>query len=233
MLIDIFSSFDPATNSFFNISSISFWFFNSLLIIIIHPLIWMLPNRLSWSSYLFARIIHDQSSRTFTNNLKGLSLIFTSLFIFIIFINFSGILPYMFSSTSHLLFTLSFGLPLWLALIISGALTSPSDTLANLLPGGAPSWLNPFLTLIETTRICVRPITLSFRLAANIRAGHIVLTLISVYLVFAIFKLGPLSLSILFLIQTGYSIFEFGICLIQAYIFCLLLTLYRDDHPNK
>lgn len=232
MLIDIFSSFDPATNSLFNISSMSFWTLNRLLILIIHPLIWIAPNRLSWSSYSLSKIIHDQTSRTFTDNLKGMSLIFSSLFVFIILINFSGILPYIFSATSHLLFTLSFGFPLWFALILSGVTTSPTDVLAGLLPGGAPRWLNPFLTLIETTSICVRPITLSFRLAANISAGHIVLTLIRVYLVFAIFKIGPVSLAILFFIQTGYSIFEFGICLIQAYIFCLLLTLYRDDHPH-
>lgn len=120
---------------------------------------------------------------------------------------------------------------MWLSLIISGASYYPSAFLAGLLPGGAPSWLNPFLVLIETTSIGVRPITLSFRLAANIRAGHIVLALIGIYAASALFV--SLSASILLLsIQTLYILFELGICIIQAYIFCLLLSLYSDDHPS-
>ena len=54
--------------------------------------------------------------------------------------------------------------------------------MAALLPIGAPAALNPFLVLIETVRIMARPVTLSVRLIANMRAGHIVLTLIGNYL---------------------------------------------------
>ena len=77
----------------------------------------------------------------------------------------------------------------------------------------------------------VRPITLSFRLAANISAGHIVLTLIRVYLVFSVFMLGRGVSVFLLFVEVGYTLFEFGICIIQAYIFCLLLSLYTEDHP--
>ena len=91
--------------------------------------------------------------------------------------------------------------------------------------------MNPFLILIETVRIIVRPITLSFRLAANIRAGHIVLTLISVYFIFRLFILGKGVTVFLLFVEVGYTLFEFGICIIQAYIFCLLLSLYTEDHP--
>jgi F-type H+-transporting ATPase subunit a len=73
---------------------------------------------------------------------------------------------------------------------------------------------------------------LSFRLAANMRAGHILLGLIGIAASSAIFS-SPLSFSLLFLIQLGYIIFEIGICLIQAYIFCLLLSLYSEDHPSN
>jgi len=78
----------------------------------------------------------------------------------------------------------------------------------------------------------VRPITLSFRLAANMSAGHIVLTLVRVYLVFRIFVIGSSVIVFLFLVEVGYILFEFGICIIQAYIFCLLLSLYTEDHPS-
>jgi ATP synthase subunit 6 len=97
---------------------------------------------------------------------------------------------------------------------------------------GAPAPLNPFLVIIETVRILVRPITLSVRLTANMRAGHIVLTLVGNYLTARFFISSIFSILLLISIQVLYTIFEFGISLIQAYIFCLLITLYSDEHPH-
>ena len=97
---------------------------------------------------------------------------------------------------------------------------------------GAPAPLNPFLVLIETVSILVRPITLSVRLIANISAGHIVLTLVGNYMTASLFIGGAFSIALLLSIQILYSVFEFGIGVIQAYIFCLLITLYSDEHPH-
>src|ERR1043165_1298380 len=116
-------------------------------------------------------------------------------------------------------------------LIISRFSHNPKKSTAHFLPDGAPDWLNPFLVLIETTRVLVRPLTLSFRLAANIRAGHIVLRLIGIYCASAWFS--SLTTTIFLTISAiGYILFEVAICLIQAYIFCLLLSLYSDDHAH-
>lgn len=104
-------------------------------------------------------------------------------------------------------------------------------SIAHLLPDGAPDWLNPFLVLIETSRVIVRPLTLSFRLAANIRAGHIVLGLIRIYSAAALLTSYGAFLSLL-ATTIFYIIFEIAICLIQAYIFCLLLSLYANDHAH-
>lgn len=232
MIVDIFSSFDPATTSIFNLSPSIFWLLNIFTIFIIHPIFWSSLNQYFWLFNLPISIINEQSLRTNSTHLKGFTTILVRLFIFIILANLIRIIPYVFSSSSHLFFTLSLGLPLWLSLIVSRVKFSTSTTLASLLPGGAPSWLNPFLILIETVRTLVRPITLSFRLAANIRAGHIVLTLVRVYLVFGMLSVRFSRTLMLFLVQVGYTIFEIGICLIQAYIFCLLLSLYTEDHAD-
>lgn len=101
--------------------------------------------------------------------------------------------------------------------------------LAHYLPLGAPSVLNPFLVVIEFVRDFVRPITISARLAANIRAGHIVLGLMGVYLCKGLFSLGFMFVCLL-LLQVGYFFFEVGVCGIQAYIFRLLPSLYANDH---
>ena len=156
----------------------------------------------------------------------------SGLFLFLIFINLIGLVPYVFRATSHLAVSFSLGFPLWLSLIISGLVFIPSSVVAALLPIGAPAALNPFLVLIETVSIMARPITLSVRLIANIRAGHIVLTLIGNYLTESLFFLPSVRAVILLAIQVFYSIFELGIGIIQAYIFCLLITLYSDEHPH-
>lgn len=104
------------------------------------------------------------------------------------------------------------------------------SSVAFILPLATPTFLIPFLPIIETLRIIVRPITLSIRLAANISAGHIILTLIGDYLT-ALILLNNYVISALVLsIQVGYFIFEVGISIIQGYIFSLLVTLYTDDH---
>ena len=84
-------------------------------------------------------IIYEQRLRTFRVHLKGFPSILVSLFLLLIFTNFRGILPYVFSLSSHLLFTLVLGMPLWLGLILSGIFYSLRSVAASLLPSGAPS----------------------------------------------------------------------------------------------
>jgi ATP synthase subunit 6 len=231
MILDIFSSFDPGVNSINNyMSPLMFWLITSTSIIIFTLSVWVTPSNITILINNTIKIINEQGTRTQGIHIKGFNSFIVALFIIIININLIGLLPAVFSYSRHLLFTLRFGLPLWLALIISAITFNTSRWVARLLPGGAPHWLNPFLVLIETIRIRVRPLTLSFRLAANIRAGHIVLTLIGTYCAASIFS-RIIGLIVLILIQIGYIVFEIGICLIQRYIFCLLLRLYRDDHP--
>lgn len=232
MLIDIFSSFDPHTNYIYSsISPLLFWGLSGAAITLIHPSFWVKPNRSFWLISLPTEVIFSQSSRTLGINAKGFSTVVVPLFILLILSNLSGLLPYVFSPTSHLLITFSIGLPLWLSLIMSSFIFSPKIFIAHLLPSGAPGWLSPALIIIETVRIAVRPITLSFRLAANIRAGHIVLGLIGMAASSLAFT-STITFSTLMVIQVIYTLFEIGICLIQAYIFCLLLTLYADDHTH-
>nr|ALS46300.1 ATP synthase F0 subunit 6 [Glycinde armigera] len=227
----MFSSFDPFINSSFKSSPSLFWASSIVIVIFIHSFFWMSPNNMFWLIISPMNIMNSQSLRTNSLHFKGFTSIIVSLFMLIISINFMGLLPYSFSLSSHLIFTLVFGLPLWLSLIMSSLSYNPSSFMAGLLPSGAPDWLNPFLVMVETLSISVRPITLSFRLAANMSAGHIVLGLIGIYASSSIF-IGLVPFLSLFFIQIIYIIFEMGICLIQAYIFCLLLTLYSDDHTT-
>lgn len=230
MIPDIFSSFDPY--SFISIIP------NSATLLLLCPIIFIILSAGSFPSSVrkisttidIIDLIFTQLSRTRSKMLKGTSLIISASFILIIFTNLIGMSPYVFRLSRHLVITLRLGLPLWASFILSRWVAAPKASAAHLLPEGAPDWLNPFLVLIESVRVSVRPLTLSFRLAANITAGHIVLGLIRIYGASAL----TISLSSLLLIplSIGYITFELAICLIQAYIFCLLLSLYRDDHAH-
>ena len=226
MILDIFSSFDPIIYT----SHISLFLVSPLfLILILSIFFWLQPTHYN-SSFLFPfTVIFNQRNRSLGNNLKSFSFIVTPLFFTLITLNLIGIIPYIFSTTRHLIFTLRIRIPLWMFLIISSVSNKPSDSISVLLPRGAPEWLNPFLILIEIIRISIRPITLGFRLAANITAGHVVLGLLGSYITSIIFS-SIFSSFFIIIIQILYIIFEIGICFIQAYIFCLLITLYANDH---
>nr|YP_009262605.1 ATP synthase F0 subunit 6 [Conus striatus]ANI87270.1 ATP synthase F0 subunit 6 [Conus striatus] len=231
MLVDIFSSFDDNNQVFMSLY-ILMWLFSLIMIVLFSSSFWMAYPR--WNSFVnvFKDTASSQVFRSFGLNMGGFINLITGLFLFLILMNMSGLVPYVFSTTSHLAVSLTLGLPLWLSLIISAVVYNPGSVVAGLLPMGAPAPLNPFLVLIETVSIMVRPITLSVRLTANMSAGHIVLTLIGNYLTAGLFVSSLFSVFLLLMIQILYTVFEFGISLIQAYIFCLLITLYSDEHPH-
>nr|YP_010937888.1 ATP synthase F0 subunit 6 [Provanna glabra]AIZ68595.1 ATP synthase F0 subunit 6 [Provanna sp. JWQ-2014]WKY20935.1 ATP synthase F0 subunit 6 [Provanna glabra] len=231
MLVDIFSSFDDNNQVFMSLY-VLMWIFSLVTILIFSSSYWVVTPRWMVLISIFKETVSAQIFRSFGLNLGGFINVVSALFLFLIFMNLSGLVPYVFSPTSHLAISLSLGLPLWASLIISGVFFNPSSVVASLLPMGAPAALNPFLVVIETVSIMVRPITLSVRLTANMSAGHIVLTLIGNYLTASFFMSSIFSMVFLILIQIFYTIFEFGIAVIQAYIFCLLITLYSDEHPH-
>nr|QBM10931.1 ATP synthase F0 subunit 6 [Onustus exutus] len=208
------------------------WLFCLGTILVFSSSYWVMNPRWNSVMMVFKDTVSSQIFRSFGFNLGGFINIITGLFLFLILMNLSGLIPYVFSPTSHLAVSLSLGLPLWLSLIVSALFFNLSSVVAGLLPMGAPAPLNPFLVVIETVSIMVRPITLSVRLTANMSAGHIVLTLIGNYLTASFFISSVFSMLFLVMIQVFYTIFEFGIALIQAYIFCLLITLYSDEHPH-
>lgn len=227
IITDIFSNFDPL--SFSKLITTLLWILPMWGILTLTISFWAWPSQTFSSVLVLLFIILNLVKQTSIKNLKGRSIIISRLFFLIVFINLWGLIPYIFSVSTHLALTLTISLPIWLGLIISSASNRPYNFIARIAPSGAPNWLNPFLVIIEFIRTNIRPITLAFRLAANMRAGHIVVTLIRTYLSTAFFS--PRLIIFLYIFSgLGYLLFEIFISLIQAFIFCLLLTLYSNDH---
>nr|YP_001874744.1 ATP synthase F0 subunit 6 [Sthenoteuthis oualaniensis]ACC78180.1 ATP synthetase subunit 6 [Sthenoteuthis oualaniensis] len=229
MMVDIFSSFDDHNSTMFSAHFMT-WTLSLWSLFFINSSYWINPSNLNNIMNMPKQAINIQTTRSFSMNLGGFSLMVSSLFITIINFNMLGLMPYVFSTTSHLAMTFTLALPLWLSLIISSYSNNPYSSVAFMLPLGTPTFLIPFLPIIETLSILVRPITLSIRLAANITAGHIILTLIGDYLTISLLSTDYVVSMLVMLVQIGYFIFEIGIGIIQRYIFSLLITLYTDDH---
>jgi len=148
-------------------------------------------------------------------NLGGFRLFVLRGFLILALSNLLSLVCYRYPLTTTLGFNLSMALSLWLTGILFTLVKGLS--LASLLPRNSPWYLIPFLCLVEVVRIVVRPITLCFRLLANIRAGHILLTLICKI------RTGLWTLGILF------GILELMVSLVQAFVFLILVTVYLEE----
>jgi len=146
-------------------------------------------------------------------------------FFFIIFSNFIGLIPYIFTSTSHLSITILLALPIWLGTIFYSIIFQYNNLLAHLVPLGTPSFLIPIIVIIETVSNIIRPITLSIRLAANIVAGHLLLTLLG--------SQGPIISMIILIVLIIRLILllmlEVAVACIQSYVFTILRSLYLNE----
>ena len=159
--------------------------------------------------------------------LPGIPLFVFSLMGFILFINLLGLVPFVYGTTRNIWVAASLAIVFWRLIVISGWVKFPIESAAHLAPAGAPAALMPLLVMIETARICIRPLTLMVRLIANIRAGHIIMGLIANALAVTAFHVTLMA----FFVHVGYNMFELFVCFIQAYVFSLLVKLYSEEHP--
>jgi len=99
------------------------------------------------------------------------------------------------------------------------------------MPAGAPMAMAPFLVVIEFISHLAKPISLGLRLAANITAGHLLFAILSSFIWQMLTAGGMIAVSGLFplAIALFITVLEIGVALIQAYVFCLLTTIYLND----
>nr|YP_010439951.1 ATP synthase F0 subunit 6 [Pseudoechthistatus hei]UTD44997.1 ATP synthase subunit 6 [Pseudoechthistatus hei] len=222
MMTNLFSSFDPSTN--FNLSLN--WMSTLIGLLIIPTSFWLIPSRLSmiWMKIIFT--LHTEFKILIgQNKTQGSTLIFISLFSLILFNNFLGLFPYIFTSTSHMTLTLTLALPLWLSFMLYGWINNTIHMFAHLVPQGTPPMLMPFMVCIETISNMIRPGTLAVRLSANMIAGHLLMTLLG--------NTGPMLsvilINFLIITQILLLILESAVSIIQSYVFAILSTLYSSE----
>nr|ALO70282.1 ATP synthase F0 subunit 6 [Aloconota currax]ARH54857.1 ATP synthase F0 subunit 6 [Aloconota currax] len=220
MMTNLFSSFDPTTN----ILSLN-WLSSFLGLLFIPSMYWLIPSRWNYMWIKIIMILHNEFKILLGTKIKGSTLIFISLFSMIIFNNLLGLFPYIFTSSSHLVMTLALAFPMWLSFMIYGWLNNTTHMLAHLVPQGTPPILMPFMVMIESISNIIRPGTLAVRLAANMIAGHLLMTLLGN----TGNSLNLLILNILIIVQLLLLILESAVAIIQSYVFTILSTLYSSE----
>nr|ARH55007.1 ATP synthase F0 subunit 6 [Ernobius pini] len=219
-MTNLFSSFDPSTQWF------SMNWSSSLMVMITVPMMfWLIPSRPMMAWLKTIGTLHKEFKILIGNSNKGMTLLFISLFTVILINNFLGLFPYIFTSSSHLTFTLTLALPLWLSFMIYGWFNNTTHMLAHLVPTGTPPILMPFMVCIETISNVIRPGTLAIRLTANMIAGHLLMTLLG--------NTGPsiptMMISMLIIVQIALLVLESAVAVIQSYVFTILSTLYSSE----
>ena len=159
-----------------------------------------------------------------------------SLFMFVLFLNLFGMIPYSFTVTTHIVITASLALMVFLTVIIYGFWRNGLRFLKLFVPSGIPIYILPLVTFIEVLSFISRPISHSVRLFANMLAGHITLkvfagfvTLLGTFgIVGWVGAILPLGLTV------ALTALELLVAVLQAYVFAILTCIYLNDaiHPG-
>jgi len=152
-----------------------------------------------------------------------------TIFLFVLFANVLGLIPYSFTTTSHIAVTAVLAVVIFIAITIIGFVKHGTGYLKLFWIDSAPLPLRPVLFLIEVISYFVRPVSHSIRLAGNMMAGHAVIK------VFAGFAGGGLLIGVpaILAVMAMFPL-ELLVAVIQAYVFTILTCVYLADalHPG-
>ena len=158
--------------------------------------------------------------------------LFFSLFSFILVANLIGLVPYSFTLTSHIMLTFTLSFSVFIGLTILAIKYQP-NFFDLFIPKGVPSALIPFLFIIEIISYVSRTFSLAIRLFANMMSGHVLLHILTGFCAFLYSDfysiLGKILFLIPFLLIVAIIGLEIGIAFLQAYVFCVLISIYLCD----
>jgi F-type H+-transporting ATPase subunit a len=147
-----------------------------------------------------------------------------SLFMFVLFGNLIGMVPYSFTFTSHIAVTFALAAFIFIGVTLIALKRHGWHFFTFFAPKGMPLVLQMLLVPIEVISYLIRPMTLSIRLFANMMAGHTMLVIFAGFVVaMGIFGILPLALNVFFILL------ELLVAVLQAYVFTILTCIYLHD----
>jgi F-type H+-transporting ATPase subunit a len=188
----------------------------------------LVPSKIQFiteASYTFiAKMINDTAG----SGAKSFFPFIFTLFMFVLFANMVGMLPYSFTVTSHIIVTFVLAAIVFIGVTILGFIKHGFKYLGLFVPKGVPLILLPLIIIIEIISYLSRPVSLSVRLFANMMAGHTMLKVFGGFVI-SLGLLGgwlPLGFSVAL---TGLEIL---VAFLQAYVFAILTCIYLNDALN-
>ena len=188
----------------------------------------IIPGKFQLISEMLYNFISKMISDTAGKKAKPYFSFIFSLFIFVLFCNMVGMLPYSFTVTSHIIVTLAFAMFIFIGVTILGFVIHGFKYLKIFVPSGVPMVLLPIIMIIEIISYLSRPVSLSVRLFANMMAGHTMLKVFGGFVISLGLVAGwlPLTFSVAL---TGLEIL---VAFLQAYVFAILTCIYLNDALN-
>lgn len=222
----------------FNIGGVDLSFTNSslwMVLAIVAIALWLIPaarkqalvpGRVQGSAEVLHGFVHNIITEMAGKEaLKYFPLIFT-LFLFILISNLLGLIPYSFTTTSHLSVTLVMAACVFVGVTLLAMVKhGPLHFLAAFVPEGTPIVMMPIMFLLEIISYLARPISLSLRLAINMMAGHILLKVFAMLII----TFGITGIFTMFPLLVAMMGFELLVAFIQAYIFAVLTCVYLNQ----
>lgn len=247
--LDPISQFDLKKMAELKVGNFDLSFTNSALMMVVTVgciLAWMLlstgkrslvPGRAQSIAEVSYEFVADMIRSTAgKDGLRFFPFVFT-LFVFILFANLLGMIPFFFTITSHIIVTVVLAMMVMILVVVYGVYKNGFGFLKLFWPSGVPFILKALLVApIEVISFLSRPVSHSIRLWANMFAGHILLKLFAGFAVM-MFTAGGLTMAgsfVPYALVLALTPLEFLVAFVQAYVFALLTCVYLSDalHPG-
>jgi F-type H+-transporting ATPase subunit a len=196
----------------------------------------VVPGRLqSIAEMSYEFVANTVRSSAGTEGMKFFPFVFT-LFMFVLFANMIGLIPYSFTVTSQLIVTAALALTVFFVVIAYGFWKNGLHFLNLFVPKGVPKAILPAIVIIEVLSFISRPVSHSVRLFANMLAGHITLQVFAGFIIMlaGFGVLGWLGAALPFIMVVMLTALELLVAFLQAYVFAILTCIYLNDaiHPG-
>jgi len=191
----------------------------------------LIPGRMQGLAEMLYEFVADMVRSNVGNEGRPYFPVIFTLFMFVLFSNLLGLIPYSYTTTSQIVVTFALALAIFVGVTLIALVKHGFHFFSFFVPSGAPKALIPFLVVIEVISYFVRPVSLSVRLFANMLAGH---TMLKVFagLAVMIASAGGVAAagSVLPLIAIiGLTGLEVLVAVLQAYVFTILTCMYLND----
>jgi F-type H+-transporting ATPase subunit a len=197
----------------------------------------LVPSRLQSAAEIsYEFVANTVRSTAGHEGMRFFPFVFT-LFMFILTVNFIGLIPFTFTVTSHIIVTAALAITVFLTVLIYGLYRHGFHFFNLFVPKGVPVYILPLIVFIEVLSFVSRPISHSVRLFANMLAGHITLQVFAGFIILMGGAMGAVGWAgglLPFGMIVILMALETLVAFLQAYVFAILTCIYLNDaiHPG-